>query len=101
MMQNGVCSVGSVVGFVPVVGMAMTWWRLDAGGRPMPGLKNEATMHGWGTVVVDRDGWVMGTRIEPIIVCCGILRGAITHLLREHGVDFSDEEKWEWSIVPD
>lgn len=50
---------------------------------------------GWVTVVVERDGWVVKTRVEPLVMCdlCGSIEPLVTHLSKAHDADVL------WSMV--
>ena len=52
---------------------------------------------GWAVVVIHRDGWVVDTQVEPMVVCCGGMNPVLHHLNESHRL--KDEELFEWRMA--
>jgi hypothetical protein len=63
-------------------------------------VRTETQAFGWGTVVINRDMWVMSTRIEPMVVCdmCSSLQPFETHWRLTHSANPSDSLA-AWSMT--
>lgn len=71
--------VGSVIEFKPDRFAVLTFAINDETANPW--RKNQEVALGWGVVVTARDGWVMDTRIEPMVMCnsCSAMVPLVTH----------------------
>lgn len=96
-MSSEVRSVGSVT-FRPLTGdmrhgLGIITWR-----GPWQGSEWDAfRVWGWCTVVTERDGWTVKTRVEPAIACCGALQPAVWHLTEAHD-DEGGTGPWELQL---
>jgi hypothetical protein len=82
--STGVFEVGSIVEFFPgSFPVSMVQQKLGP-----QRMKHQAV--GWAIVVCARDGWVMTTRLEPMIECCGGMRPLQSHYEAQH----SKKDQW-------
>lgn len=84
--MDGVMEMGDVNGAGSVVSMVvpLARWTVQRDATTLGGLNVAMDVIAFGVVVVGRSGWVVSSRVEPLVMCCGGVVGLETHMAERH-----------------